>query len=39
MANDCWNMAIIKGDEVTLKKIEEKFNSSENGVFYMNNYK
>lgn len=39
MANDCWNMAIIKGDEVTLKKIEEKFNSSENGVFSMNNYK
>ena len=38
MANDCWNMAIIKGDEVTLKKIEEKFNSSENGVFSMNNY-
>ena len=38
MANDCWNMAIIKGDEATLKKIEEKFNSSENGVFSMNNY-
>ena len=39
MANDCWNMVIIKGDETTLKKIEEKFNSSENGVFSMNNYK
>ena len=39
MANDCWNMATIKGDEATLKKIEEKFNSSENGVFSMNNYK
>jgi hypothetical protein len=38
MANDCWNMVIIKGDETTLKKIEEKFNSSENGVFSMNNY-
>ena len=38
MANDCWNKVIIKGDEATLKKIEEKFNSSENGVFTMNNY-
>ena len=39
MANDCWNMVIIKGDETTLKKLEEKFNSSESGVFTMNNYK
>jgi hypothetical protein len=39
MANDCWNKVIIKGDETTLKKIREKFNSSENGVFTMNNYK
>lgn len=38
MANDCWNRVVIKGDESTLKKIEEKFNSSENGVFNMNNY-
>ena len=38
MANDCWNKVIIKGDEATLKKIEEKFNSSENGIFSMSNY-
>ena len=38
MANDCWNKVVIKGDEATLKKIQEKFNSSENGVFNMNNY-
>jgi hypothetical protein len=38
MANDCWNSVVIKGDESTLKKIEEKFNSSENGVFNVNNY-
>lgn len=38
MANDCWNKVIIKGDETTLKNIEERFNSSENGVFSMNNY-
>lgn len=38
MANDCWNKVIIKGDESTLKKIEEKFNSSESGMFSINNY-
>jgi hypothetical protein len=38
MANDCWNKVIIKGDESTLKKIEEKFNSVENGFFNINNY-
>ena len=38
MANDCWNKIIIKGDETQLMKIEEKFNSSENGVFTINNY-
>jgi hypothetical protein len=39
MANDCWNKAIIQGDEATLKKIQERFNSSENGVFNTFNYK
>jgi hypothetical protein len=38
MANDCWNKVIIKGDETTLKKIEEKFNSVEDGFFNINNY-
>jgi hypothetical protein len=38
MANDCWNKVIIKGDETTLKKIEEKFNSVEDGFFNMSNY-
>lgn len=38
MANDCWNKVIIKGDETTLKKIEEKFNSIENGFFNVSNY-
>lgn len=39
MANDCWNKAIIRGDEAKLKILLQRFRSSENGVFNMTNYK
>lgn len=39
MANDCWNKAIIKGDKSRLEKIFEKFDSIENGVLHIGNYK
>jgi hypothetical protein len=38
MANDCWNKAVITGSNETLQKIKTRFESSENGVFNMNNY-
>ena len=38
MANDCWNKVIITGSNETLEKIKTRFESSENGVFNMNNY-
>jgi hypothetical protein len=39
MANDCWNKAIIRGNESTLKNLFEKFNNIENGVLHIGNYK
>jgi len=38
MANDCWNRVTITGSNETLQKIKTRFESSENGVFNMNNY-
>lgn len=38
MANDCWNKVVITGSLDTLKKIKTRFESSENGVFNINNY-
>lgn len=38
MANDCWNRVVITGSTDTLEKIKTRFESSENGVFTMNNY-
>jgi hypothetical protein len=39
MANDCWNKATIKGQKSKLENILKKFESSENGVFHIGNYK
>lgn len=38
MANDCWNKVVITGSDETLQKIKTRFESSENGVFTMDNY-
>jgi hypothetical protein len=38
MANDCWNKVTITGSNETLEKIKTRFESSENGVFNINNY-
>lgn len=38
MANNCWNSVIITGDIETLKLIESKFKSIENGVLNYKNY-
>lgn len=38
MANDCWNKVVIRGTNDLLEKIKTRFESSENGVFTMNNY-
>jgi len=39
MANDCWNKAIIRGDKPQLERIFKKFDSIENRVLHIGNYK
>jgi hypothetical protein len=37
MANNCWNKVTITGSNETLNKIKDRFESSERGIFNINN--